>query len=418
MQEVFNVFNYFTQDDFINSEKKRHLSIVKSIMVGLTAIPITLTILVLPGSIQNKHFFLHFNILFSLAYFVCLFLLYKGHITVSKTLFLSVTLLQVTHLIWHFGVDNGTRIYYIVIFMMSLIFFEKREIFFRTFFLLTSFLAFVFLDYAVIFDLIRPFDDLSNRKQHLEFYIVNSSICFFSIFLILYYFFQKNRFYLRTLLIEKNVNESILENTLPHFIIQRIKNKENLIADHIEGVSVIFCDIVGFTKLCGELSPSRVISLLNSIFVEFDKIVNFHRAEKIKTIGDAYMIATGLPTFKGASAKENAITSIKIAIKILHYLKTVAEVDGHSITMRIGISTGPCVAGVIGTQKFSYDIWGDTVNLASRMESAGRPSCINISSSTYELVKDNFNFEDSALVNIEGKGPTMIYYLNEEGVTL
>jgi class 3 adenylate cyclase len=163
---------------------------------------------------------------------------------------------------------------------------------------------------------------------------------------------------------------------------------------------VLFADIVGFTVLSQQMSPKKLVSMLNDIFSAFDRLVAQHRLEKIKTIGDAYMVAAGIPDQQG----NHAVLMADFALDMRDAMTEFSRENGLDITVRIGINSGPAVAGVIGEHKFIYDIWGDTVNTASRMESHGRPGEIHVSNLTRELLGNAYRFEDCGEIPVKGKG--------------
>jgi class 3 adenylate cyclase/integral membrane sensor domain MASE1 len=209
------------------------------------------------------------------------------------------------------------------------------------------------------------------------------------------------------LLEEKEKSEQLLLNILPHPIATRLKEDQTTIADHFAEVTVLFADIVNFSKLSAQLSPQDLVALLNEVFSRFDELADQHQLEKIKTIGDAYMAVGGLPHYRADHAAA-------IADFALDLQATVAEFSRRTqrpFQLRIGINTGPVVAGVIGTKKFIYDLWGDTVNTASRMESFGRAEHIQVTETTYQALKETYTFEARGEISIKGKGTLRTYWL-------
>jgi class 3 adenylate cyclase/GAF domain-containing protein len=207
---------------------------------------------------------------------------------------------------------------------------------------------------------------------------------------------------------EKQKSENLLLNILPVSIANRLKKGESTIADYYESSTVLFADIVGFSKLSVELgSPKKLVNILNNIFSSFDAIAYKYNLEKIKTIGDCYMMAGGIPVPCDDHAERCALASLEM-LEQLNYLR---EKEGIAINFRIGLHTGNVVAGVIGTRKFVYDLWGDTVNTSSRMESHGIPGRVHCSDVFYELLKDKFIFEDRGEIEVKGKGIMHTYFL-------
>jgi len=202
-------------------------------------------------------------------------------------------------------------------------------------------------------------------------------------------------------------NERLLLNILPGPIAQRLRDGEPLIADRFDDVTLLFADVVEFTRLSAALSPSELVSVLNDVFTAFDTLVERHGLEKVKTIGDAYMVVGGL-------TERSPDHTARVAAMALALTKAVDQIDAAvrlGIRFRIGIHCGPVVAGVIGTKKFIYDIWGDSVNMASRMESTGVPGRVQVSHAVMERLRGSFRFEARGLVDVKGKGPTPTWFL-------
>ncbi len=206
---------------------------------------------------------------------------------------------------------------------------------------------------------------------------------------------------------EREKSEKLLLNILPFPIANRLKKDEQTIADSFAEATVLFADIVGFTNISGEVSPSKLVFLLNKIFSMFDHLAEKHGLEKIKTIGDAYMVVGGIPTECPNHAESIAEMALDMQQAIAHF----NQENKLDFAIRIGINTGPVVAGVIGTKKFIYDLWGDAVNIASRMESHGIPGCVQMSQSTFEKVQGKFVIERRGMVYVKGKGEMATYLL-------
>jgi adenylate cyclase len=194
--------------------------------------------------------------------------------------------------------------------------------------------------------------------------------------------------------------ETLLLNVLPAEVAQRLQSDPHSIADHFDEASILFADVVDFTPLSSRLDAREVVGLLDRLFTSFDELVDRYEVEKIKTIGDCYMVAAGVPEQRPDHAQALAW----LALELRECAKRLPDRDGHDLRLRIGISSGPVVAGVIGRRRFLYDLWGDTVNMASRMESHGAPDEIQITRSTRELLDDRFLTEPIGLVDVKGKG--------------
>lgn len=209
---------------------------------------------------------------------------------------------------------------------------------------------------------------------------------------------------------EKRRSESLLLNILPQSIVNRMRDGETTIADQVRDATILFCDLVGFTTISRDLSADRVIDFLGKIFSAFDRLAAEHGVEKIKTIGDAYMAAAGIPE----PQVDHATRVAAFALRMLDAVDDIASSTDLNLRARIGIHSGPIVSGVIGTHKFAYDVWGDTVNTASRMESHSLPGRIQISATTRLLLGERFNLEKRGAIDVKGKGVMETFFLNEE----
>ncbi len=206
---------------------------------------------------------------------------------------------------------------------------------------------------------------------------------------------------------ERERSERLLLNILPAAIAERLKTSSESIADHSADVTVLFADIVGFTPLSANKSPQDLVRLLDRIFSEFDALAEKHGLEKIKTIGDAYMAAAGLPERRA----DHAPAAARMAHDMLAAVERIAAETGEALALRIGLNSGPVVAGVIGRKKFIYDMWGDTVNTASRMESHGLPGTVHCSEATAELLQSGFALTPRGAIPIQGKGEMRTFLL-------
>jgi class 3 adenylate cyclase len=195
-------------------------------------------------------------------------------------------------------------------------------------------------------------------------------------------------------------SDALLLNVLPEPIADRLKAGERVIADHYDQASVLFADIVDFTLFSETQAPQELVSLLNGLFTKFDRLAERFGLEKIKTIGDAYMVVAGVPE----PHEDHAAVLVEMALAMQACVAAYPAVDGRQLEIRIGIASGPLVAGVIGERKFSYDLWGDTVNTAARMESNGIPGCIQVTDATCHLLAGRYPFVRRDEVEVKGKG--------------
>ena len=217
---------------------------------------------------------------------------------------------------------------------------------------------------------------------------------------------------MRALAVERERSERLLLNILPASIAARLKTSDEAIADHSDDVTVLFADIVGFTPLSARKTPQALVQLLDRIFTAFDTLADTHGLEKIKTIGDAYMAAAGLPEHR----VDHADAAARMAQGMLEAVACIAAETGEALSVRIGLHSGSVVAGVIGRKKFIYDLWGDTVNTASHMESHGLPGAVHCSAATAALLRPEFRLEARGAVQIDGKGEMHTFLLSPTGV--
>jgi class 3 adenylate cyclase len=211
---------------------------------------------------------------------------------------------------------------------------------------------------------------------------------------------------------EKEKTEQLLLNILPQAVAERFKNDQSFLAEGYRSVSVLFADIVGFTGFSEKIAPDELVKFLNTVFSSFDALTEVFRLEKIKTIGDAYMVAGGVPT----PSDHHTRRICQMALKMQDVVKGMKSPGGEPLHIRIGISTGPVTAGVIGAKKFTYDLWGNTVNTASRMESHSAAGSIHITGDVYELIKHEFECKSRGEIQVKGKGTMTTYFLIGEKV--
>jgi adenylate cyclase len=227
------------------------------------------------------------------------------------------------------------------------------------------------------------------------------------VFTLLALFAQQRQEALGALRIEQEKAENLLLNILPRSIAEKLKASSQTIADQFTSASILFADVVDFTPRSEHLPPAEVVGILDSLFSHFDTLVEKYRLEKIKTIGDCYMIAAGVPTPRPDHARALAL----VALDMLEAVRSSGAVGDLGLELRIGINSGPVVAGVIGRKRFLYDLWGDAVNIASRMQSQGTPGCIQVTEATHELLKDEFVCEPRGTVTVKGKGEMETWYV-------
>jgi len=227
------------------------------------------------------------------------------------------------------------------------------------------------------------------------------------VFILLAVFAQERRDALAALRVEQAKSEGLLLNILPRSIADRLKASTQPIADQLNSASILFADIVDFTPLAERLPPAEVVGILDHLFSHFDLLIERYGLEKIKTIGDSYMAAAGVPTPRPDHARAIAL----MALDMLETMRSKTDIGDLGLELRVGINSGPVVAGVIGRKRFSYDLWGDAVNTASRMESQGTAGRIQITGATRELLGAEFEYEPRGSIQVKGKGELETWYL-------
>ncbi len=258
-------------------------------------------------------------------------------------------------------------------------------------------------------------DLLNQQKKNQRIVVLATAIAGFLIFLLAISLYRRYRFVKKTKTIieeEKQRSDNLLLNILPEETAKELKESGKVLAKKFESVTVLFTDFKGFTKYAENLSPEKLVETVDYYFSKFDEIMDKYDLEKIKTVGDSYMCAGGLPF----ATTDHAAKMVRAAFEIADFVKTSLIVKTKNETrfdIRIGINTGPVVAGVVGSKKFAYDIWGDTVNIASRMESNSEPGRINISENTYELIKDSFACEYRGELEVKNRGSLKMYFVND-----
>lgn len=256
-------------------------------------------------------------------------------------------------------------------------------------------------------------DLLNQQKKNQQNIVIGVLVALFLLMLLVFGLYRRNNFIRRTNLIiekEKNRSEHLLKNILPEETALELMETGKVKAKKFAEVSVLFTDFEGFTQYSESLSPEELVKSVDFYFSKFDKIIEKHGLEKIKTIGDSYMCAAGVPF----PMKNHAIAMMYAALEILEFVEESKKENsalGAHFEIRIGINSGSLIAGVVGSKKFAYDIWGDTVNMASRMESCSESGKINISENTFQLVKDSFSCKERGKIEVKNKGMVSMYFV-------
>ena len=251
------------------------------------------------------------------------------------------------------------------------------------------------------------FDDFFSAHGHdvsadtrLLFFVMNLSVSSLVVFVFASHF-------VTTAVSERAKADGLLLNILPRKTAQVLKSRPGVIADEFDNGSVLFADIVDFTRYSRAIRPDQLVTKLNEIFIRFDELTDRHGLEKIKTIGDAYMVVGGLPEPRPDHVRAIA----DLALDMMETIKNITKEDGEPFSLRIGIHAGPVVAGIIGKNKFAYDLWGDTVNVASRMESTSAVDSIQVSDTVYRALQDSYEFRKRGTIDVKGIGAMDTYYL-------
>lgn len=290
-----------------------------------------------------------------------------------------------------FNAANNTIWAVLVVLAAVAVFADRRAHFWLGAFVVGTLVA------AAVSSVVDPLYDTLPNREYLA--VFNLLVVAAFIYVVLYYFVRQSaRLFTET--------ESLLHNILPVPIADRLRRSDALIADQYPSASILFADVADFTPLAAELEPAEVVELLNSVFTVFDDLVAECGLEKIKTIGDAYMVASGVPVPRD----DHAVAICDLALAMHSRLET-DQFAGRRVEMRIGIASGPVMAGIIGHQKFSYDLWGDTVNVASRMETTGIPGHIQITTTTRDLISESFEIEERGTIEVKGRGQVRTWFL-------
>ncbi len=344
------------------------------------------------------------SIFFPVLWLFVLYFNYKGWYTFAKLFFLYTAMMCVVFNSLQAGRESDNHLFLLLISIMAFYTFPPKQLRYITRVSISALILFISVEFY-----------LTNKGPIIqappEFFQLGRLITLVALCILVYIvtlFNYKTLHKAQDLLeLEHQKSESLLLNILPASIADRLKSKNEIIADKSSEATILFADIVDFTVLSQTMEPEKIVSILNEIFSEFDTIVQNHNLEKIKTIGDAYMVASGIP-----EAREDHCEAVALcALDMLSSIENGITQDSKPFKIRIGIHTGPVVAGVIGKSKFIYDLWGDSVNTASRMESHGTEGKIHVSKEVYQKLKSNFTFETKREIQVKGKGIMETYFL-------
>jgi adenylate cyclase len=368
---------------------------------------------VLPATIAwgTTYSVFHEPVVGALSYLYCLFTLVslivirrtcKVRVFMFSQIFMGLVVAWLIHiLLGGFAASGGVLLWALMGPIAASFFFEFRQA-------LPWWLA--YLGLLIAAGILDPF---LNHTNHLPpdlvtvFFVMNIGAVTTIVLGLIYYFGREKNLAYKLLSLEEEKSEQLLLNILPKEIAAILKNENRTIADNFAEASILFADLVGFTPLTAQMAPVEMVSLLNHIFSHFDSLVEKYGLEKIRTIGDNYMVAAGVPRRRS----DHALALAKLALEMRDFVSSLPPVEGKQIQFRIGINSGAVVGGVIGRKKFVYDLWGDAVNIASRMESHGMAGAIQITHSTYEQVYTECLCEPRGVVEVKGKGPMQTWFL-------
>ena len=336
------------------------------------------------------------------TYVIALYVNNKGLINVAISLFIAEQTIHQFLLVKYLGLSLGFQMFYFL--GPVLLFFSSYRFSIKISIIITIFVAYCLL---ILYGLGNPpllHPSLGVVKETL---ISNAAILFITFSLLAYVYKGSVDIAEQKYLAEQIKTNQLLHNIFPADIVLRLKDNPKKIADKYAETTVLFADLAGFAKLSSSMVPSMLVEIIDDIFCRFDLIVDKYGLEKIKTIGDSYMAAGGVPI----ESNDHAQLIAEAALEMRQAIYAFNEESHENLDIRIGIHTGPLIAGVIGKKKLTYDIWGDAVNIASRMESHSQDGKIQLSEPTYNLIKKNFLIKERGIINVKGKGEMKTYFL-------
>lgn len=402
LQLIWNYLAYLGTSLTKDSAELKHILLVNSLTLFLTGFFVL--------NLFQMLFFSYSTVGTIFTFFYVLFLPLTivlnsmGKFTLARFYLLVISFIYITFITFMMGNTGRGHFYYLTEIFTVFFIFPSYQL--RRIYAIAIFLFLVFLIFEIVHSQIKPLAVLEPRMVKMQLIVAN--FVFASLLLgFSFYVFSVFRKAELTAQLEHEKSEKLLQNILPLSVIEKLRENPDSIAENFEECTVLFSDIVGFTEMSRKMSAYSLVSLLNEIFSTFDDLAEKHKLEKIKTIGDAYMVVGGLPEPDPNHAENVA----NFALEMLTIVQEIRNKIDIPIELRIGIHSGNAVAGVIGKKKFIYDLWGDSVNTASRMESHGLPGQIQVSESTYNRLKDKFSFKERGMVNVKGIGRVKSYFL-------
>jgi len=348
-------------------------------------------------------FWLDLGILIGYIFMFIGIVFFKLPFTYGRTILLSLGYLITGIPVIFFGIDSNATLHLVFVPMATILLFSRKEIKRFAWYFLTIICGFLF----VIAWCFKYGALLNTPPETMRLFdtIVGIDGLFISLYFT-YFFFVENTKYKALLYNEREKSDHLLLSIFPETIANKLRVSDASVADSFENVTILFADIVGFTRFSSTMSPSELVDMLDEVFSEFDNLVDKYNIEKIKTIGDAYMAVGGLPIPTAEHCQNVADMALEINQIIKHKFA-----KKYNLQLRIGIHTGIAIAGVIGKKKFSYDLWGDSVNIASRFESSGQPEKIHVTEQVKRILGDDYLFENCGQIEIKGKGMMQSYFL-------
>ncbi|HMZ14522.1 MAG TPA: adenylate/guanylate cyclase domain-containing protein [Mycobacterium sp.] len=335
--------------------------------------------------------------------FMLIPLLHRFGDVIASLTFVTVAFASLTYVGWHIGTDSGLQFYYIVSASLAVLVLGVEHL------VMASVVVAIGAGLTIASQFVVPGDTGIQPRWAVEFGFVLTTIsACVMIFATVYYAMREVSRAEAAMEVEYGRSEALLANILPATIAARLKDPAHgVIADRYEDASILFADIAGFTERASHMPPAELVRFLDRLYTTFDRLVDKHGLEKIKTTGDSYMVVSGVPQ----SRADHVEALAALALDISRAVGDLRDPTGRPVPLRIGMASGPVVAGVVGARRFFYDVWGDAVNVASRMESTDPEGRIQVPQDVYERLRDHFELEERGDVEIKGKGVMRTWYL-------
>ena len=405
LQLLWNRFAYGGVAFMPDESEHKNIVLVNSLAIAIaffSSATVAFWVLVLQVPLLSAEMYI--PLAFSVLVLFTLRLNRLGKLTAARLYFSLLSLASLVLLSLRLGVPSNFHFYMLTGLMLQFFIFPAREKAWMYCMAIGSFLIFLYLQ---IFRAETPGMVALNVQELRTLRIMNGvGVGLLSLGFAAYIsaIFRTAERHIRA---ERAKSERLLLNILPESIAVKLRENPDTIAERFENCTVLFSDIVGFSELSRRLPAVEIVRVLNDIFSQFDDLAEKHNLEKIKTIGDAYMVVGGLPE----PHHEHAERVARFALEMLEVVRRYREDKEYPLELRVGISSGAAVAGVIGKKKFVYDLWGDSVNTASRMESHGLPGRVQVTESTYDLLKDKFELEERGTIEVKGLGNVRSFLL-------